>query len=217
MEELASTEVIETEILDDARKKGERILRDADAEILRLGAESEKRRAAELAALDRYFEDRIRKHRTENEARLPLDKARMRISFLDRRLREGTEGFLARLDAPARAGLVAGLLSRASSLVGKAELAVVARGLSEDEARAILAKALPGASMKSFSPSAELAAEGLVVETLPPRIKIRATLDLVSEDLLDLRRGELCAALEGLARKGDARKGDALEGRETGK
>lgn len=197
MEELASTEVIETEILDDARRKGERVLRDAEAEVLRLGAEAEARKAAGLAALAKDFEARIRNHRQENAARLPLDKARMRISFLDRRLREGTEAYLSHLEAPARARLIAGLLSRAAPLLGQAELTVVARGLSEAEAASILSSALPQTRMKAFSASASLAADGLVIETLPPRIKVRATLDLVTDDLLDKRRGELCAALEG--------------------
>lgn len=217
MEELASTEVIESEILEDARKKGERVLRDAETEVQRLGSESERREADELAALGRSFAERIRNHRAENEARLPLDKARMRISFLDRRLREGTENYLARLGAGARADLVVGLLSRAGPLVGRADVAVVCRGLSEPEAAAILGRALPETSMKTFTTSADLVAEGLVVETIPLRIKVRATLDLVAEDLLDLRRGELCAALEGDAAKDAARNGEGFEGRESGR
>lgn len=197
MEELASTVVIEGEILEEARKKGERVLRDAEAEVKRLAAEAESLEAAELASLEQSFETRIKNHRLENAARLPLDKARMRISFLDRRLREGTEAYLAGLKAPARAALIAGLLSRAAELVGRSDLSVVARGLSEAEAASILATGLPACGMKVFASSLSLVAEGLEIETIPPRVKVRATLDLVTDSLLDERRGELSAALEG--------------------
>ena len=51
MEEIASTDALEKEILEDARKKGEKILRDGEAEAARIRSEFEGRSASALAAL----------------------------------------------------------------------------------------------------------------------------------------------------------------------
>ncbi len=82
MEELKSTDVLDKEILEDARKKANRILRQADETIESKADAWAKQSQAALEEVHRKYEDRISKQRAEITARLPLDKRRICRTFV---------------------------------------------------------------------------------------------------------------------------------------
>ncbi|MDR3337641.1 MAG: ATPase, partial [Treponema sp.] len=88
MEELQSTEVLDREILEDARRKAQRILKTADEEAAASGKVWEKKTEKALAELKRRHEERLELGRVEIMARLPLDKRRLRLCRIDSLLHE---------------------------------------------------------------------------------------------------------------------------------
>lgn len=201
MEEIVSTEPLEKEILSDARKKAERSLIEAGAEAERIGAASNERSGAALAALEAEYESRARRYREESLARLPLEKARIKAAHIDSLLRAAIKEGLDSLGKEERDRLFVSLLKRASPYLAAPDRArrVELRyfGLPEAEAREIASKALPGVELASLSEDPSIGSTGLLAST--GDLSARATLELVGERLLDEKRGELAAALCGKA------------------
>jgi len=199
MEEIASTDALEKEILEDARKKGEKILRDGEAEAARIRSEFEGRSASALAALAEDFRSRTERYEGENLARLPLERGRLKATYIDRLLESAMDRYLAALPADKVAGLVGGLLSRAAGLVADSRVAVGYKGMDEATARGLVSANLPRARVLSFARDEGLAAAGLLVTSEGGVLTVRATMDLVGERLLDEHRGELARTLCGEA------------------
>jgi V/A-type H+/Na+-transporting ATPase subunit E len=197
MEEIVSTDVLEKEILGDARKKAERILKDADAESETLRSQAEARTKKALDDLASEYASRAGLYRVESLARLPLEKTRIKVEYADRLLRGAINEYLAALDARRRDAFIASLLSRASSFVKSEPLAVRYRGLDKADVGRILSKALPNSPIASETEDDTLPSLGIMVKTAD--LGIQATLDLVGERLADMERGELAKALCGEA------------------
>lgn len=220
MEEIASTEVLEREILDDARRKAERVLKDADTAVRAAETAGGDRARRSVAELEAEFEARDARYRKETLARLPLERARIKAAHVDARLRAALEGRLSSLGGAGIEALVAGLLARAvSRLCGSpgapsgltpklfpagAELRY--RGLSRAGAERLALSALPGLVLAAAIEDSSLPSPGLALASAfapaepgdrrgPPDLSIRATLDLFAERLLDENRGELAASL----------------------
>jgi hypothetical protein len=95
MEELQSTEALDREILEDARRKAFRILKAAD-DTVKTGAlawEDKISRAAE--DLRRRFEERCKKTSEEIMARFPLDKSRAESEKIESLLRTAMDTWYA--------------------------------------------------------------------------------------------------------------------------
>lgn len=199
MEEIASTDALEKEILEDARKKGEKILRDGEAEAARIRSEFGERSASALAALAEDFRSRTERYEGENLARLPLERGRLKATYIDRLLVAAMDRYLAALPADKVAGLVGGLLSRAAGLVGESRVTVGYKGLDEAAAKSLVSATLPRARALSFAKDEALPAAGLLVVSEGGALSVRATMDLVGERLLDEHRGELARTLCGEA------------------
>lgn len=199
MEEIASTDALEKEILEDARKKGEKILRDGDAEAARIRSEFAERGASTLSALSEDFRSRTERYEGENLARLPLERGRLKATYIDRLLRSAMDRYLDALPPDRVGGLVGGLLSRAADLVGDSGVTVGYKGMDEESAKKLVSANLPRARALSFSRDEDLPATGLRVTCKDGALTVRATMDLVGERLLDEHRGELARTLCGEA------------------
>lgn len=195
MEELVSTDALEKEILADARKKAERILKGAQDEAGRIAASVEKRNAAASAELEKGLAERSARYKVDALARLPLEKARMRAAFVDALLREALGAFMASLPEARVEALSRARLAAARDYLDGMELRLRRRSLSAEAAIRAVAEALPKARVVECSEDPGLPASGLVVETADGSCVLRATLDLAAEALLGERRAELAKAL----------------------
>ena len=98
MEELQSTEILDREILDDARKKAMRILKQAEDTIKAQNAEWEKKTADCIEELDRKYAEQ-EKHDTEKVmSRLPIDKLRLKIEKTENILVSAEDNWYESLD-----------------------------------------------------------------------------------------------------------------------
>jgi len=199
MEEIVSTEPLEKEILSDARKKAERILKDADGEVVRIGDEGVERTKKALEDLCAHYESRARRYRDESMARLPLEKARIKAAHIDGLLVEAVDSYLSALKPEERDRILAALLSRAAPLVGDAGLRVRYCGIGRSEAEGLVKKGLPHCAVSSLEEDKGIGSAGIAAVTDDQNLTVRATLDLVAERLLDEKRGELAKTLCGEA------------------
>jgi vacuolar-type H+-ATPase subunit E/Vma4 len=201
METVRTSDVLESQILDDARAKAKRIREAADKECAAVSTEWERKDAEEARRLDAVRESRIAALRGDLEASLPLDFMRSRLDFFQSRVSGALEKLLLSLDPRERARVIGRQISKASFAFINQHLAVSLAGISEAEARAIVAESIPGAVIDEVKPiSGEAASEtgtGLIVETVDRSRRFRATLKELSALLLEDNREDLVQALFG--------------------
>jgi vacuolar-type H+-ATPase subunit E/Vma4 len=78
MEELRSTETLDREILEDARKKAFKIIKTADASVESQARQWENKTQKAIADIRKNYEQNTEQQKQEMLARFPLDKRRMR-------------------------------------------------------------------------------------------------------------------------------------------
>ncbi len=199
MEELKSTDVLDKEILEDARKKANRILRQADETIKADSEAWEKKFLDAEAEVRQKYEDRISRNKTEIMARLPLDKRRIRSEYVENVLQSAIASYLNSLTREKLLSLLERELRLRASLLPLDNLTVMYRHLSDDEAEKIVKKVLPGAVWTKAKADPAYTLSGTFPEIIidSPDIRIIASVDAASMDLLSGRRAELTAALLG--------------------
>lgn len=83
MEDVRSSEVLEKEVLEDARRKAERILKNADKQIESLEKEWKGKKEAELSLLNAGAEAKKALQKKEMDASFPLETQRRKLKFFD--------------------------------------------------------------------------------------------------------------------------------------
>ena len=196
MEEIRGTEALEREILEDARKRADRIIRKAEENARLLGAQTEHRiKEAKAALLSEY---QIKKKTAELEmlSRLPLEKARLDILYRDEMLRKALQEALASMN-PRLFGLwCVKRLACQAELVRKSPAKVLVHGLDSETMRDIGALFGQGSDI-SIEEAPTMKVRGLIVEPMDASYRISITENDLLEWLLDEKRGELAAALFG--------------------
>ncbi|MDR2021401.1 MAG: ATPase [Treponema sp.] len=206
MEELQSTEVLDREILEDARKKAYRILKTADDTVSASAAAWDKKMKRAVDTVRRKYAARSEKVRQEIMARLPLDKRRARSEYTEGLLQSSMDAFLSALPGDKLLGLLEIELKKriaeyldsgADNQDGSASWEVRFRGLEEAELRSLL-KGLGVFSVTMIQdPLLSLPGKlpGLVIDTSSARIS--ASVYAAAQTLLKDKRAELAEALLG--------------------
>jgi hypothetical protein len=220
MEELQSTDVLDREILEDARRKAQRILKTADDQVAVADKSWEDKIAASLEELRKRHGERLEEGRVEVMARLPLDKRRLRLEKIDSLLREAASRYAAALSREKQIALLAdnlalragetgaasgdtaadtGAKGAGAGAGGTAALAVTYRLLSGAEAESLVKNNFPGCAWKAEEGGAAYLQAGkfpgIVVDS--GEVRISVSVDEAVESLLEEKRGELTSALLG--------------------
>ena len=215
MEELQSTDVLDREILEDARKKAKRILAAAEESIAAAARSWEAKTDRDIEALNRNYAGRIEKAREEIMARLPLDKRRAHSEKVEALLVAAMGEYLGALPREKLLALLEGELRRCAAGLPDSDpgpLEAICRALSREELAALLDAALPGKEW-AFP---EAAAFHQIPGHLPaiivnaPSARLTASVDALAATLMEDSRAELVSALlgpealQGLAASGGA-------------
>jgi len=97
MEELQSTEILEREILEDARKKAARILKSAEDTMRAKDAQWENKTASAIGDLEAKYGEEKKLATEKLMARLPIDKLRSKVEKTESLLHEAMEGWYQKL------------------------------------------------------------------------------------------------------------------------
>jgi vacuolar-type H+-ATPase subunit E/Vma4 len=201
MEIVRTSEALELQILDDARAKAVRILDAADKECAAARAEWNKKDEEEVRRLQAVRAARVAAMQQDLDASLPLDFLRSRLRFFQDSVANALKIVFASLDASELGRLIGGQVARAAFAFINQHVVVSRSGISEQEARRIVAASIPGAVIDEVTTmSAETAEEtgkGLVVATSDGSRRFRATMQEISALLLEEHREELLKALFG--------------------
>jgi len=196
MEEIRSSEVLDREILEDARKKAARFLKNADQQGKAAEAEWEKKLETDLSILERKHRERVENIIRETNARFPLDTRRMRAERAERRLREAMDDFIHSLPRGRLLDLLERELRLREAALSPESLIAEAGGLDMKEAETILATIRPaGAWTLNIQANCETDKPWLVIND--DLVTVRVGIDVIGETLLREKRAELATALLG--------------------
>ncbi len=196
MEEIKGTEALEREILDDAARKAQRIVQKAREEAERLKANSAETLEGMVADLEARKLEKIAQMKRETYSKMPLEKTRLKVRFIDGVMRASVAKFMENLDdATLGAWCLSGLKKRLSLLEGR-KLRMSHRGLDASSLRE-MGKLLGSGAEIAASAAADTAMpqRGIVLESLDGTMVMQLGEKLLEESLLDEYRGELASAL----------------------
>ena len=201
MEELQSTEILDREILEDARKKAHRILKSAEDTIKAKSADWEQKLGATLSELEQKYAQQSELAIDEIMAHLPIDKHRVKAKKVEEALYSAVETWYAGLSRDRVLNLLKGELAQriaAGTIAG--EIHAQIHRIERKEAEVILQAVLPGKpgidipyvieEIQSASAYPEI-----ILET--PEARIYASINKTVEFLLSEKRAELVEALLG--------------------
>jgi V/A-type H+/Na+-transporting ATPase subunit E len=195
MEEIVSADAIRREILEDARKKAAHLLEEGEAEAARNVAEIEAKAAEVVEEIFQTNAAKSARYRMETMARFPLERTRMRTTFVDGKLREAVAAYMAKLTEARVVSLSEAMLAEGAEFFAGKALELRRKGIAERIAREVSSRALGKAASVSHVEDQSLPAPGFVASALDGSVRLRATMDLVEDRLLDEKRGELALSL----------------------
>ena len=190
MEELRSTEILDKEIHEDARKKAERILANADAECKKIMEGVASRIAAARKEKEAAYAAKLAGIQKDSEAAIPLEQERFLVSF------EGSSVIAA----------VNRYLESLSCVLDGKSLTAVAIGFTPAEVMPILSRKfgsdavtdcrqVPFESLDLSEPEGLTVHKGIVLETQDGAVRCRATFGELVAEILDDHSYELAETL----------------------
>ena len=198
MEELQSTEILDREILEDARKKAHRILKAADETILGKKTEWEQKLNKDLGELEKMYTQQGIFSTEEIMARLPIEKNRIKTKKIEAMLNSAVAVWYANL----RREYVLDLLVReldkriavCDGIAFPGRIHVFIRHITQAEAKTILERVFPGRHCVIEIMHSASAYPEMIVDT--PDLRIYASIGELVNYFLGVKRAELVESLE---------------------
>ncbi len=193
MEEIRTSEVLEQEIREDARKKVNRILQNAEKEIQEVDREWKEKTEKALQEQNALFKKKMETARVELEASFPLLKMRKRLAFVESALTSAIDDFFSRMKEEEIIALFEKKFESVLPLLKGKKVVCYYSSLEREKAEKAIRNALPGVMSKACIE--EKGYRGIILETEDKGIRIRNTVEEVKRYILDEYREELMQSL----------------------
>lgn len=205
MEELRSTDILDKEIQDDARKKAEKILRNADSQCDQIMAQVESRLEEAKKEKEAYFTQKAQKVKKDLDSSMPLEKSRFLVSYISSSVADSINAYLKTIDSEKRFDLAVSLLNRFNNLTSDKTFNAAVYGFDCNFVKSALSSKIKikDCTPIDFAKSGETAIdgidihEGVILLSEDKSVKIRLTLEEVITELIDKYRNELAVTLFG--------------------
>lgn len=207
MEELRSTDALDNEIRNEARKRAGKVLDKAkeNAQSLRDGVE--KKLAEAQTQAERQSAARLDLYRKNIDASVPLEKGRYLVSFIYDSVMEAVNSFLEKAGGAKRLEMVASLAARSKPFLEGKELEATVIGFDKQAAATMLEKEFGKSVVSCGTGGSHLLddeglpglkfREGIILRAKDSSISCRLTLDEKMKGILDDKSYELSSTLFG--------------------
>lgn len=203
MEELRSTEILDREIQEDARKKAEKILKTADAEIEAIKAQVPARLAVLVSEKEAEYALKIEAVKRDSQAAIPLEKQRLVVSFIDEQVTEAVDNWFSNLSQDKKLELLGNHALKYNEVLKDKDVDFYYYGYTEAQIKKMcssLFKTTNIHSCKKLQKNEALLlgfSDGFYIKTVDKSIVCRASIEEVSSVLLTEKREELALKLFG--------------------
>ncbi|MCX7788810.1 MAG: V-type ATP synthase subunit E [Spirochaetes bacterium] len=191
MEEIRTSEKLEQEILEDARRKAERILKGAEKSIGEIEAEWKKKEDAFLADMEKELEERKKRIQQEISSSIPLEMKRMELRILNEKFETFLQKFFEELTDEEFTSLIRSRLAQVGSFFQGKPLFLMYNGLSQVES--LVRSILPGISIVSIKKGGP--PRGVRIQSEDGTVQYRITVTELMEEVIQRYRREVFEAL----------------------
>ena len=197
MEELRSTDILDKEIQNDARKKAQALLDQSKQKAAELLGRVQERLDAAKVQKEKFYGAKEAKKLKDSEASLPLEKERFLVSFIGSSIDQAIESYLKNLSSSQRVQLVTKLLDGKEELAKGKKFSAKVYGLDKKEAQDAVEKKLGSKLLSCESVQNAHDPDGMILESEDRSVKIRLTIDEIIGAAKDKHYKEMCSALFG--------------------
>lgn len=205
MEELRSTDILDKEIQDDARKKAEKILRNADSQCQQILAQVEQRLEEAKKEKEAYYIQKAEQEKKDLDSSLPLEKSRFLVSYINTSIAEGINDYLKTLSQEKRFEIIVSNIERYNAQINERTFDAKVYGFNPDTVKNALSSKIKinESTSVDFAKSGEAPIdgieihEGIILVSEDKVVKIRLTLEQIVSELIDKYRNELAVTLFG--------------------
>ncbi len=205
MEELRSTAIIDSEILEDSRKKAERILSNSqnDCKVILdavAGRVSEITKEKTL-----FYDEKVALYKRDLLASLPLERKRYLVEFEKQRVQEAMSDYLNGLSKDKKLLLLKNLVKRYKSYLEGHKVNVKVAGFKKEDILSLLKSELKASSivecvemdsvLKNNMKTEYGDAEGMIIETDDKSRLCRVFIGELIEQVIDKNNYELTTTL----------------------
>ncbi len=207
MEELRSTEALDKEIRNEARKRVNKVLASAKENARSLKNGVEKKLSDAEAEANRQSALRLELYRKNIDASIPLEKGRYLVSFIYESVMDAVNSYLASEGEGNRLKMIESLVERSKVFLEGKKLVATVVGFKLPAARAMLKRLLGTAVVSCVKGEAFLLEdeglpglkfrEGIILHAKDSSVHCRLTLDEKMKEILDDKSFELSTTLFG--------------------
>lgn len=207
MEELRSTDILDKEIHEDARKKAERILISAQEEIEKIISSVPEKLETVKKEKDILYENKRDHYNKDILAKVPLEEKRFLVSFESKAVREAIDNYLSNLSLDKKKKIFGKLLKSYSDALEGKKLKVTVYGFNVEMVKQLVEEEIGKKVLLSCTsvdvcevcgPSDYIKEmEGFIIETEDRTVRCRVMLLEIVEELIDTYSNELTVTLFG--------------------
>ena len=197
MEELRSTDILDKEIQNDARKKAQALLDQGKKKAAEILDKVQERLEAAKVQKEKFYGGKLAKKQKDSDASLPLEKERFLVSFIGNSINQGIDDYLRSLSSSQRISLVTKLLDGKEDLVKDRKFSAKVCGFDKKDAQDAVEKKLGSKLLSCETIENVQSPEGITLESEDRSVKIRLTIDEIIGAAKDKHYQEMCAALFG--------------------
>ncbi len=197
MEELRSTDILDKEIQNDARKKAQALLDQGKQKVSEILARVQERLEAAKVQKEKFYGAKQEKKQRDSDASLPLEKERFLVSYIGSSIDQAIDSYLKNLSSGQRVQLVTKLLDGKESLTDGKKFSATVCGFEKKEAQDAVEKKLGSKLLSCETVQNGHSPEGIILESEDKSVKIRLTIEEIIGAAKDKHYKEMCSALFG--------------------
>ncbi|ULQ60353.1 hypothetical protein K7I13_03325 [Brucepastera parasyntrophica] len=203
MEELRSTESLDREIQEEARRKAEKILKASENDARQIAANVSERIEHIRKAKEQEYAKKIDAYRKDTDSAIPLEKQRLLVSFVDISVHNALSAWFREMGEDRQILLLKSLLAKYKSVLAGRKISAVFHGFTVKNVKKILEAVFGPDSVENVTEIPEKRAlelgfsSGIFVESADHGIICRATMEELTYNILMTKRQELAENLLG--------------------
>lgn len=126
MEELRSTEILDKEIQEDARKKADKIVKNSQIEAQNIIDSVDDKVESARQEKEKFYAEKLTRFEKDTNASLPLEKQRFLVSFEDDEVTKAIKNYLDNLSLEKKSELLKELLKKYKNILEKCNVLIFA-------------------------------------------------------------------------------------------
>lgn len=203
MEILRSTDVIGEEIKEEARKKAERILKNADLEIETLRNTLNEKLAKLEGEQKEIYSNKIQKYKDSVFITLPFKKWKEKVEYVEDVLNEALEAYFISLAMDKKLKIIKAMLEKFTPIVDGKNIILKYASFPKEEVRQLVSSVFSNVGIKEcrealYSEKRFAGVyEGLIIEDTEKTFICKAGMEQAKKNIFDEKKEKLAKALLG--------------------